>query len=151
MASELYERLAAKGVKHCVIEGDNLDLAYPTVWEYGVAERNLATMWANYRALGYRKLIYTNTVSVMYSAGLVAAMGDDPLVKAVLLRASDATAAQRLEKRESVATLELYLDKSRLRAAQLEQGTPSSVWRINTDSKDVRAVADEILGLLDWR
>ena len=101
VALELHERLAAWRVKHAVIEGDNLDLAYPPVGEYGLAEKNLATMWGNFRALGYRKLIYTNTVSVVYSAGLADAMGDDPVVKGVLLRASDDNTAKRLERRET--------------------------------------------------
>ena len=152
VALELHEQLSTQGVKHCVIEGDNLDLAYPPPWEHGhkLAEQNLRAMWTNYRALGYRRMIYTNTVSVLETEGLAAAMGDDPLVKAVLLRASDAATATRLEGRETATTLQLHLDKSRKRAAELEQRTPSWVWRIDTDGKDVSTVADEILGLLAW-
>ncbi len=150
VASKLHERLYTARVEHCVIEGDNLDLAYPRPWEHGLAEKNLADMWRNYRALGYRRLIYTNTVSVLETEGLAAAMGDTPLVKAVLLRASDATAATRLEGRETVTTLELHLDRSCLRAAELEQKTPSWVWQIDTDGKDISTVAGEILGLLAW-
>ena len=146
----MHERLFAAQVEHSVIEGDNLDLAYPRPWEHKLAERNLAAMWGNYRALGYRRLIYTNTVSVLETEGLAAAMGDDPIVKAVLLRASDDTAATRLEQRESTTTLELYLDRSRERAAELEQKTPSWVWRVDTNGKDVPTVAGEILKLLGW-
>ncbi len=150
VAFELHEHLYAAQIKHGVIEGDNLDLAYPPPWEHNLAEKNLAAMWQNYRALGYRRLIYTNTVSVLETEGLAAAMGDNPTVKAVVLRASDDTAAQRLERRETATTLQLYLDKSRLRAAELEQQTPSWVWRVETDGKDVPTVAGEILGLLGW-
>ena len=150
VALELHERLAARGIRHAVIEGDNLDLAYPPVGEYGLAEKNLATMWKNFRTLGYRKLIYTNTVSVLYSAGLADAMGDNPVVKGVLLGASDDNTATRLERRETATTLELYLGKSRLRAAELEANTPSWVWRISTDGKDVPMVAGEILERLRW-
>jgi len=37
-------------------------------------------MWANYRALGYRRMIYTNTASVFERvlSELTAAMGDSP-------------------------------------------------------------------------
>lgn len=47
-----------------------------------LAERNLATMWSNYRALGYRRLVYLNTASVLPKVidGLTAAMGDAPSV-----------------------------------------------------------------------
>lgn len=150
VASELHERLYEAQIEHCVIEGDNLDLAYPPPWEHGLAEQNLSAIWNNYRALGYRRMIYTNTVSVLYTETLAAAMGDNPLVKAVLLRASDDTAATRLEGRETTTTLELHLTRSRERAAQLEQQTPSGVWRVDTDGKDVPTVAGKILELLGW-
>ncbi len=150
LALELHWRLAAQQVKHCVIEGDNLDQAYPPPWEHNLAEKNLSDMWRNYRALGYRRLIYTNTVSVLETEVLAAAMGDDPIVRAVLLRASDDTAARRLEGRETATTLELHLTRSRERAAELEQQTPSWVWRVSTDGKDVPTVAREILELLGW-
>jgi uridine kinase len=80
VALELHWRLAEQQVKHCVIEGDTLDQAYPPPWEHGLAEQNLSAIWNNYRALGYWRLIYTNTVSVLYTEALTAAMGDDPLV-----------------------------------------------------------------------
>ena len=152
VALELHWQLAAQGVKHCVVEGDTLDQAYPPPWEHGhkLAEQNLKAMWANYRALGYRRMIYTNTVSVLETASLSAAMGDAPLVKAVLLRASDDTVKGRLELRESAATLQSHLNRSRLKAAGLGQQTPSWVWRIDTDGKDSPAVAAEILELLSW-
>ena len=38
-------------------------MAYPPPWEHGLAARNLASIWRNYRDLGYRRLIYTNTNS----------------------------------------------------------------------------------------
>jgi len=150
VALGLHEQLFAQRVEHCVIEGDNLDLAYPRPWEHGLAEKNLADMWRNYRSLGYRRLVYTNTVSVLETESLAAAMGDAPLVKAVLLGASDATAARRLEGRETATTLQLHLDRSRERAAELEQKTPPWVHRIGTDGRSVPTVACEILELLGW-
>lgn len=151
-AFELHEQLSALEVKHCVIEGDNLDLAYPAPWQQGhkLAEQNLEAMWVNYRALGYRRMIYTNTVSVLETPSLSAAMGDAPLIKAVLLQASDDTVLRRLKQREGAATLQSHLERSRLRAAELAQQTPTWVWRIDTDGKDSPIVAAEILRLLGW-
>jgi AAA domain len=99
---EVHARLSAARVRHCLIEGDNLDMAYPPPWEHGLAEQNLAAMWANYRALGYRRMIYVNTASVLgrVTGALAAAMGDGPRVTAVLLTCSDATARRRLAQRE---------------------------------------------------
>ena len=44
-------------------------------------------MWANYRALSFRKMIYTNTASVSGNVlgDLTEAMGDSPQITAVLL------------------------------------------------------------------
>lgn len=109
---ELHAQLAARGVRHCFIEGDNLDMAFPTPWEHGLAERNLAGMWANYRRLGYRRLILTNTTSVLFSEQYVAAMGDEPRVVGVLLRASDEVAEARLRGREIGSELELHIARS---------------------------------------
>lgn len=150
VASELHARLSARRVKHAVIEGDTLDLAYPPPWEHGLAEKNLGALWQNYRALGYRRLVYTNTVSVIETDTLAAAMGDDPVLKAVLLRASDKSAKARLETRETETTLEAHLERSRQRALDLDRDTPSWGWRIDTDGKSIPEVAGEILVRLDW-
>ena len=37
-------------------------------------------MWHNYQALGYRRLIYTNTVSVLHARELSAALGGEPTI-----------------------------------------------------------------------
>lgn len=79
VANKLHARLSEADVMHAVIEGDNLDLAWPLPWDQGLAEKNLAAMWANYRTLGYRRLIYTNTVSVLEMTSLADAMGTIPV------------------------------------------------------------------------
>jgi adenylylsulfate kinase-like enzyme len=43
---EIHAQLSAAGIRHCLIEGDNLDMAYPPPWEHGLAEQNLAAMWS---------------------------------------------------------------------------------------------------------
>jgi hypothetical protein len=119
VGTEIHVQLSARRVRHCLIEGDNLDLAYPPPWEHGLAERNLAAMWANYRVLGYRRLIYTNTVSVRFVDALTTAMGDDPRVTAVLLTADDRTARQRLARREIGTALQRHVERSDIAAREL--------------------------------
>ncbi|MCB9418116.1 MAG: adenylyl-sulfate kinase, partial [Mycolicibacterium sp.] len=34
---EMHAQLSAADVSHCVIDGDFLDMAYPTPWEHGLA------------------------------------------------------------------------------------------------------------------
>jgi hypothetical protein len=150
VGNEIHTQLSAAEVRHCLIEGDNLDMAYPPPWEHGLAERNLAAMWANYRSLGYRRMIYTNTVSVRVVDQLTGAMGDDPGVTAVLLTADDATARQRLGKREIGTALDWHVERSDLMARELDRTIPGWVHRVPTDGRRVADIAAQIIGLTGW-
>ncbi|UZX04779.1 adenylyl-sulfate kinase [Arthrobacter sp. CDRTa11] len=150
VAFELHTQLAALNIKHCVIEGDNLDLAFPHPWEHHLAEKYLAAIWANYRALGYRRMIYTNTVSVRFTEELAAAMGDGPKVTAVLLTATDETASARLRIREQGSDLQAHLERSNDAAGELERLTPDWVHRRPTDNRSVQDIAAGILPLTGW-
>lgn len=149
---EAHTRLSDAGLYHCLIDGDVLDMAHPPPWEHNLAERNLAAMWHNYRTLGYRRMLYTNTVSVIPSvtAQLTSAMGDAPLVTAILLSCSDATARQRLGQRETGSSLSQHLKSSAAMAVLLERGVPASVHRVATDGRTVSDVAEEVIALTGW-
>lgn len=151
-ASALHELLAARRIRHAVIEGDTLDLAWPAPWERGddTVGRNLRSLWQNYRAAGFRRLVYTNTVSVLEARQLSAAMADDPRVVAVLLRASDTTTASRLSRRESGDSLDLHLERSARRAVELDDRAGPDVHRIDTDGMSAAQVAAELLRLTGW-
>jgi adenylylsulfate kinase-like enzyme len=150
---EMHAQLSAANVKPCVIDGDFLDLAHPPPWEHDLAERNLATMWQNYRSLGYRRLIYTNTVSVLPEQirKLAAAMGDDPRIIPILLTCSDATAAERLNQRETVCDgLSHHLKSSTEMATRLDRGADADVRRLDTDRNSVAQIAEHIIELIGW-
>lgn len=149
---EMHAQLSAAQVRHCLIEGDNLDQAYPPPWEHGLAERNLAAMWANYRALGYRRLIYTNTACLLpdVTSELTTAMGDGPKLTAVLLTCSDTTARQRLAGREIGTALDWHIERSDLMAGTLDRQTPDYVHRVATGGRPVADIAAEILALAGW-
>lgn len=146
VAVEMSAQLAAHDVRHAVIEGDALDLAHPPPWEHHLAERNLAAIWRNYTALGYSRLIYTNTNSVRDTDALVAALGGRPRVTAVLLTASDRTASERLARREIDGGYESHVDRSR-RAARALDSVPPSVLRVATDGRTVPDLARELVAL----
>ena len=150
VAFELHAQLAALNIKHCVIEGDSLDLAFPQPWEHHLAERNLAAIWANYRDLGYRRMIYTNTVSVRFTQELAAAMGDEPSITAVLLTATDETSSDRLRGRIQGSDFQEHLDRSVAAARELELRTPRWVHRCPTDNRSVQAIAADLLPLTGW-
>ena len=154
MAAEIHRQLSDHGVHHAWIEGDNLDMAFPVPWKQGytLAEDNLAAMWSNYKARGYRRLIYVNTASVLapVTHELTAAMGDDPTVTGVLLTSSDAVAEERLAQREVGGGLDHAVVRSREAALELEAEAPTDVVRVNTDEQSVSAVAAEIIQLTGW-
>ncbi|WP_329608194.1 AAA family ATPase [Microbacterium sp. KUDC0406] len=114
VAAEASRLLAQADVRHAVIEGDNLDQAHPEPWRAGIdlAEQNLAAMWGNYRRIGYSRLIFTNTVSVLEMPTLVAALGGNVQAFGVLLTATDATASERLAKREIGTALSEHIVRS---------------------------------------
>lgn len=154
VAFELHAQLSAGRVPHCVVEGDNLDMAWPVAWKRGLrlAEANLAAMWRTYRAAGYSKLIYTNTASVRPEVinSLHAALGGDLIVHVVLLTAEDGTVATRLAQREIGSALELHVIRSQRAALELEAVAPAWARRINTDDRPVQDIARDIASILCW-
>lgn len=103
-----------------MIDGDNVDLAYPPPWRHGLAEANLRAMWRNYRTLGHHRLIYTNTLSVLHRDALAIAIQGTVNVTGVLLTASNEVVGQRLSVREVGSALTTHLQRSRERATGLE-------------------------------
>ena len=151
VGNEIHAQLSAADVRHCLIEGDVLDLAWPPPWQHQLAERNLAAIWGNYRDRGSRRMVFTATVSVRYTAELTAAMGDDPLVHAVLLTAGDATARERLGRREIGTGYDLHVQRSDRAARELDTSVPDWVHRVDTDGRGVADIAREIVALTGWR
>jgi hypothetical protein len=100
--------------------------------------------------LGYRRIIYTNTLSVMHVQELAAALGVEPAITGVLLIADDATIYGRLAARETGGGLQAHLERGRARARELDQHAPSWVHRVNTGSKSVASIAREIIALTGW-
>ncbi|MBK4348986.1 adenylyl-sulfate kinase [Lacisediminihabitans changchengi] len=152
VAAEVSHLLASNTVHHALIEGDNLDQAYPEPWREGVdlAEQNLAAMWKNYRNAGYRRLIYTNTVSVLQMRPLVAALGGKVRGVGVLLVASDETARSRLTRREIGSALDEHVQRSSAAARQLATEAGPAVHRVNTDSRTVNEIAHDLVSLTRW-
>lgn len=150
VAAEASRLLAQAGIRHAVIEGDNLDQAYPEPWRDGIdlAEQNLAAIWSNYHAAGYSRLIYTNTVSVLQIPSLVAALGTDVRSVGILLTATDATAAERLARREIGTALNEHIERSAHAAARLDAAR--TVSRVTTDGRAVEDIAREVLAVSGW-
>jgi predicted kinase len=115
---EVSARLRAVAVAHAIIEGDFMGQVHPAPEgdprRSKIVERNLTAVWANFAQLGYRRLINTNTVSVLpgTTSMFERAMGAGVRIVRVLLTASDATAGERLAGRELGSELEKELKSS---------------------------------------
>jgi len=154
VAWEISAQLQAASVAHCFIEGDFLDQAYPAPADdpnrTELTRRNLAALWRNYAELGYRRLIYTNTVSVLERDLVAGAMGGIVTTTAVLLIVDDEIANQRLSGREIASQYEAHVARGAAAAKRLEAAAPSWVRRVQTDGKHIIDVAKDIIASTGW-
>lgn len=162
VAEEVSVLLRTARVAHCVIEGDVLDQVHPAPpgdpHRTRITGRNLAAIWANYAALGHRRLIYTNTVSILEPDMIVSALSPAAPAPAapavhltgVLLTASDDTVAPRLAGREQGSQLDLQLRRSAAAAARLDAQAPPGTVRVRTDGRSVRDIATEVTAATGW-
>lgn len=151
---EVSEQLQAARIAHCLIEGDFLDRAFPAPGDdparTKMTEANLAALWRNFAALGYRRLVYTNTVSVLEPDLILRAMGGSVRVFGVLLTSEDATARERLSAREIGSQFDAHVTRSADMAKYLEATAPSWVLRLPTDGRSVVDIARAAIAATSW-
>ncbi|CAL9478050.1 hypothetical protein SUDANB140_02989 [Streptomyces sp. enrichment culture] len=152
---EVSAMLRDAGTAHCLIEGDGMDHIHPAPGgdphRTAVTERNIAAVWANYAALGQRRLIYTNTVSILESQMIGRAMGGDEVrVTCVLLTAGEATVRQRLAGRETGSQLGVHIERSLRMGRRLAEEAPVGTVRVPTDGRAVQDIAAQVVRLTAW-
>ncbi|WP_217166910.1 hypothetical protein [Streptomyces sp. AC512_CC834] len=152
---EVSALLRDAGTAHCLIEGDGMDQIHPAPdgdpHRTAITERNLAAVWANYAALGQRRLIYTNTVSILEAPMIGRAMGGDEVrVTCVLLTADEATVRQRLAVRETGSQLGPHIERSLRMGRRLAEEAPVGTVRVPTDGRAVPDIAAQVVRLTAW-
>jgi hypothetical protein len=156
VAWEVSARLRAAGVAHAIVECDLMGQVHPPPEGdpdgRRLRERNLAAVWANFAALGHRRLIYTNTLSVLpeMTGMFERALGADVRLVRVLLTASDATARERLTGRELGSELEDGLRTSAERARVLDARVHEETVRVATDGRPVVEIARDVVAATGW-
>ncbi len=155
VAAEVHRQLSERGVHHAWIEGDNLDMAFPVPWRQGyeLAEANLTAMWSNYRAHGYRRLIYVNTASVLPHVidDLTTAMGDNPRVTSCFSRLAMRSPGNGSPSATIGGGLDYAVGQSADAALGLESSTAAEVARLNTDGRSPAQLAAEIIERTGWQ
>ncbi|HEY8652756.1 MAG TPA: adenylyl-sulfate kinase [Dermatophilaceae bacterium] len=149
---EVSDQLQKADVAHCLVDGDNLDTAYPKPagpQGIGLTEANLTALWRNYTAVGQHRLIYVNTVSVLEYEMIIRSLGGAARAIGVILTATDATVLARLANREVGGALERHLQRSSAMAVHLET-TASRISRISTDGRTVVDVAKDVVEATGW-
>ncbi|MEV7347137.1 hypothetical protein [Streptomyces sp. NPDC093544] len=153
---EVSARLKVAEIAHAVVEGDFMGYVHPAPdgdpHRAGITERNLRAVWENFAELGHRRLVYTNTVSVLAeSASLFRqAMGSEVRIIRVLLTATDDTTARRLKGREIGSELERELANSAHKARLLDERVPADTVRVATDDRTVVDIAREVVAATGW-
>ncbi len=156
VAWEVSVVLQAQETAHCLIEGDYMDQIYPAPDDdphrAAITERNTAAIWSNYAALGQRRLVYTNTVSVLEGPMLQRAMGGGEIrTTCVLLTAEEATVKERLAQREIGSQLDAHIERSLWMARHLGEQAPAGTVRIPTDGRSVQDIALQVVQAAAWR
>lgn len=153
---EVSARLRVAQVAHAIIEGDFMGQIHPAPRDdpdrSTIVERNLTAVWHNFASLGYQRLIYTNSTSVLPSATAMftRALGERVRIIRVLLTACDATASERLTRRELGSELNESLGASTLRARTLDEETSADALRVATDGRSVIDIANEVVAATGW-
>ncbi|MEU8703322.1 AAA family ATPase [Streptomyces sp. NPDC048680] len=156
VAWEVSARLREARTPHTVIDGDFMGQVHPAPendpHRAQITERNLTAVWSNFADLGHRRLIYTNTVSVLAESAPMfeRAMGTGVRVVRILLTASDETTAHRLAGREIGSELEHELRGSARKARLLDDQAPADTVRVATDGRTVVDIAHEIVTATGW-
>ncbi|WP_433153760.1 AAA family ATPase [Actinomadura nitritigenes] len=153
---EVSALLRSEAVAHAIIDGDFMGQVHPAPegdpHREEITETNLTAVWANFARRGYRRLVYTNTASVLPEAtGMFErAMGAGVRIVRVLLTASDETARERLVGRELGSELERELEGSVRKARVLDRRAPAGTVRVATDGRLVADIAREVVAATGW-
>ncbi|MEV6131432.1 hypothetical protein AB0M05_32295 [Streptomyces violaceusniger] len=153
---EVSALLRGAAVPHAVIDGDFMGQVHPAPEgdprRAEITESNLIAVWTNYAHRGYRRLIYTNTLSVVpETTGMFErAMGSGVRIVRVLLTATDTTTRERLERREIGSELETEWESSTRKARLLDQRASVDAVRVATDGRAVADIAREVVAATGW-
>jgi gluconate kinase len=151
-AFEMSTQLQAAGVAHALIDTDELDRIFPVPDDlYRLTERNLAAVWQAFQEHGASRLVVVG-VFVHEPRELAWLRRSIPGARFTLVRlvASQATLADRIERREIGSDLDGQLARTRKQLLTLDREPRVDVRVIPTDGVSVVDTAAAIIRLAGW-
>ena len=153
VAGAISELLGNAGLAHALVDLDWLRWCYPNPaddpFHMALGRRNLAAVWANYRAAGAERLILVDIVEsraevVRYEAAVPGAA-----IVVVRLQAALPTILRRLEGREAGASLAWHQQRAAELATQMERDQVEDLL-VDTEGKVAADIAREIVVRSGW-
>ena len=149
---EIHDILCERSVPHACVETDALTHSWPAQGYFNdvMGLRNLASVWANFRAAGAARLVVAGVVERAADLEGYRRAVPGAAITTCRLLASEATRLARLRTREHGAGLEWHLRRTVelervLDAARLEDFVVA-----NDEDRPLRAVAEEVLVRAGW-
>lgn len=150
VAEGMSEILKRNQIPHAFIDRDALSNSWPQRGPFNeeVAKKNVETVCANFRQAGAERLIVAGVIDnaddlEWYKAAL------DPDMVLVRIKASPEARASRLRSRNTGASLEWHLYRTRELDAILDQASLES-FSVENEGRAGSEVAQEILEKVNW-
>lgn len=151
VASVMSDLLSAANEPHALIDMDHLRMSYPRPPEdrfhMALGLRNLAALWANYRAAGAECLLLADIVESQGDVDAYRVAVPNADVTVVRLLATPDAVRRRLALRESGESLRWHQYRAVELAALMEKEAIGDVL-VETDEKTAIQVATEIVQLI---
>ena len=158
---EIGSKLEAAGIAHAIIETDELDRVYPKPGDAelerlrpgttDISSINLAAIWSTYSSLGHSRLIMSGVMlHPNFDRRWILAAIPNAEIILVRLQASEATLAERLERRETGSNAGQQLGRTLLQARRMATESRDGTLHLDTDGKSPSELAGTILHEIGW-
>jgi adenylylsulfate kinase-like enzyme len=153
VAYEVSALLGRAAVAHALVDLDGLRSCYPAPagdrFNTALGLRNLAVVWANFRAAGAGRLILVDVVESRDQLDEYRTAVPGAAIVVVRLRAAVGALAERVRRREAGAGLDWHLDRAAELAAQMERDRVEDLV-VETDERAAVEVAREVMERIGW-
>jgi adenylylsulfate kinase-like enzyme len=153
VAFEVSELLEAKGIPHAVVDMDGLTGCFPRPpqdrFHNELGFRNLAAVWANYRAAGASRLVLARVIETRSELDAYRAAVPSAAIVVVRLKAPVSDLAARVRQREVGSGLARHLSRA-AELAELMEREQVEDYLVETGGRAVAEIAQEILNRSQW-